>query len=105
MRIRNAQLKTTKMKTRTYVNGVEITRENSAKGKELLYQMDRFRRKIHGYGDWTESKKSHVTLVEQFEQDGYEFFVVTYEAMDFSLGDMKMSESYLHTEVRWQPKN
>jgi hypothetical protein len=92
------------MKKRTYANGVEITRENSLKGKELLSKMARFYRKIHNYGDYTDSHKSH-TLVETFEQDGYEFFVLTYEAMDFSLSDMKMSESYLHTEVRWQPKN
>lgn len=92
------------MKKRTYANGVEITRENSLKGKELLSKMARFYRKIHGYGDYTDSHKSRE-LVETFEQDGYEFFVLTYEAMDFSLSDMKMSESYLHTEVRWQPKN
>jgi hypothetical protein len=92
------------MKKRSYVNGVEITRENSARGKELLSKMPRFHRKLNGYGDWTESQKSK-TLIETFEQDGYEFFVVTYEAMDFSLHDMKMSASYLHTEVRWQPKN
>jgi len=98
-----------RVKTRTsefYANGVEVQRGDHPIAKEILTGMPQFRGKLSNYGALTQKKQSfisgHNTEVERFVKNDFEFIVFTYEAMDFSLSSMTMSESKLCTAVYWQ---
>jgi hypothetical protein len=98
-----------RVKTRTsefYANGVEVQYGDHPIAKEILVGMPQFRGKLSNYGALTQKKQSfisgHTTEVERFVKKDFEFIVFTYEAMDFSLSSMTMSESKLCTAVYWQ---
>lgn len=93
-----------KTQQRFYANGVLETIETHKEGKRLLIEMHRFHNKLSNYGVWTPSKYSlyQDKIIERFELKGFEFIVVEYEAMNFSLSTMKVSEPKKCLAVFWQ---
>lgn len=100
--------KHTQMKTRKiefYANGIEVLPADHSVAKEVLIGMPTMRGKLSGYGAWTEKKASNSgekKEVDRFVSNGFEFIVFTYEAMDFCLSSITLSESKLCTAVYWQ---
>lgn len=91
-----------KTEKKFYANGVE--NDTLTEGKRLLIEMHRFHNKLSNYGPWTASKFSlyQDQIVERFEYKGFEFIVVEYEAMNFSLSTMAVSEPKKCLAVFWQ---
>jgi hypothetical protein len=93
-----------KTQKRFYANGLEYTIDSIAEGKRLLTEMHQFRYKLSNYGPWTQSKSKlyESKIIEKIDSKGYEFIVVEYEAMNFSLSTMTVSEPKKCLAVFWQ---
>ena len=90
-----------------YANGVESTIDTITEGKKLLIEMHRFHNKLSNYGVWNKSKISiyQDKIIERFEHKGFEFILIEYEAMNFSLSTMSISEPKKSLAVFWQKIN
>lgn len=86
-----------------YKNGIEILTTDYATAKQMLIGMPKFKGKLHNYGPLKPKKPlGNHTEIDKFVLNDFEFLVITYESMSFSLETMSLSEPELCTAVYWQ---
>ena len=86
-----------------YKNELEMFSTDYATAKQMLIGMPKFKGKLHNYGPLTTRKTlGRHTEIDKFVLNDFEFLVITYESMAFSLTSMSVSEPELCTAVYWQ---
>ena len=86
-----------------YKNEIEILTTDYATAKKMLIDMSKFKGKLHNYGALKNRKVLGThTEIDKFTLNNFEFLVITYESMAFSLTSMSVSEPELCTAVYWQ---
>jgi len=86
-----------------YKNGVEMFSTDYATAKQMLIGMPKFKGKLHNYGPLTARKTlGRHTEIDKFVLNDFEFLVITFESMSFSLETMTVSSPELCTAVYWQ---
>ncbi len=86
-----------------YNNGMEMLNSDFSDARTILSGMQKYRGKLNNYGPYNAKKLTNNDQeVERFVKDNFEFIVVQYKAMNFSLGSMQMSPEYLATSIWFQ---